>query len=138
MEAHEDAEQRIARLNQDVAQLQRAGQIEEGASLADEAFFTALRELPEGHFLRAQSARNRGIMQAMSGNPQEALKTFIVAVDFYAKAVEACRRRRQDREDAGDLEGAARIASEQASLAEALEQLKTNVFGDTTAPDDRR
>jgi hypothetical protein len=129
MGTHEDAVQRIARMNQEVSALQRAGRIEEGTSLADEAFFAALHELPEGHSLRAQSARNRGIMQWMSGNMEEAFKTLVVAIDFYGKAVETCRRRRQEREEAGDLEGAARIAEEQTSLAEALEQLRSNVFG---------
>src|SRR6516164_4403497 len=68
MSAKPLGEQRIAQMNIDVAAFQRAGKIQEGVALADEAFFAALEELPSGHFLRAQSARNRAIMQFMSGN----------------------------------------------------------------------
>jgi len=127
---HEQAVQHIMQLNQRVAGLQHAGKIEEGTALADQAFFAALESLPEGHALRAQAARNRGIMQSMSGNMDEAMKTFIVAIDCYAKSVEAAKRLREELEAAGDLQAAAAIAKEQALLTEAHRQLRTNVFGE--------
>jgi hypothetical protein len=130
MDTTQSVEQRVAKMNQDVAAYQRASKIEEGVALADEAFFTALRELPEGHFLRAQSARNRGIMQQMSGNVKEAVKTFVVALDFYKKTLQACALRRQELETDGQLEEALKLAKQQTDLARNIEQLQTILFGD--------
>lgn len=129
MEASEPIEQQIARMNQQVAAYQRAGNIKEGVALADEAFFTAVRELPEAHFLRAQSARNRGIMQQMSGNIAEAAKTFVVALDFYKKTLDACAQRRRELDSSGKLQEAMEAAKEQTTLARAIEQLQHVLFG---------
>lgn len=131
MNSHQtDAEQRISRLNHDVAAYQRAGKIEEGVELADEAFFAALKELPEGHLLRAQSARNRGIMQQMSGNIDEAFKTLFVAIDFYQKTLQACIERRQELENSGNFQGALAASNDQLQLARTIEQLQQVLFGD--------
>jgi tetratricopeptide (TPR) repeat protein len=133
----ESVEQRIAQMNQEVAAYQRANKIEEGVKLADEAFFTALRELPDGHFLRAQSARNRGIMQQMAGNNEEAVKTLVVALDFYQKTSQTYTARRQELEKSGHVEEALQVAREQTDIArniehlqEILEPVRKILFGD--------
>jgi hypothetical protein len=130
MSSNPSAEQRIADMNQEVAAYQRAGKIEEGVKLADEAFFSALKELPEGHFLRAQSARNRGIMQFMNGNNEEAIKTSLVALDFYGKTLQATTRRREELENSGKYLEALAEAKEEAKLARTIEQLQQTLFGD--------
>jgi tetratricopeptide (TPR) repeat protein len=122
-------EERISKMNRQVAEYQRAGLIEKGVELADEAFFAALEELPEGHFLRAQSARNRGIMYQMAGNQEEAFKTLFVAFDFYQKALEQCVVRRERLESDGDLRRAKEAAEEQVRLARDLEQLRQVLGG---------
>jgi hypothetical protein len=123
-------EQRIAQMNIDVAAFQRAGKIQEGVALADEAFFAALQELPDGHFLRAQSARNRAIMQFMSGDQEEAAKTLFVALNCYQKTLAACIERRQQLEASGKLKEAMQAAQEQTRLARAVEEIQHSLFGD--------
>ena len=125
----ETPEERIRRLNQEVAALQRAGKVAEGVKLADQAFFAAIEELPEGHFLRAQSARNRGIMYQMSGDNAEAYKTLLVALDWYGKSRELCIARLKQLESAGDLRGAKSAAQERLELTRSIEQLQALLFG---------
>jgi tetratricopeptide (TPR) repeat protein len=130
MDSKSSPDRRITELNKRVAALQREGRIKEGVALADEAFFTALEDLPEGHFLRAQSARNRGIMQFMAGNAEEALKTIVVAISFYEQTHEALRKRREELEGAGQIQEALSVAQEQATVVATLEQLRETVTGD--------
>jgi hypothetical protein len=129
MDDNQSVEQRIAKMNRDVAAFQRAGKIKEGVELADEAFFTALSELPDGNFIRCQSIRNRAIMQQMSGDMAEAAKTFLVALSCYKRTLKACARRREELEKSGKIPDALQAAKEQASLARTVEKLQHTLFG---------
>jgi hypothetical protein len=129
MENNESPEQRIGRWNMEVAAFQRAGNIKEGVELADKAFFAALLELPEGHFLRAQGARNRGIMQFMAGDEKEAVKTLVAASHLYQQTLKACIARQQELERAGDLRGAQKAAEQRLEMSRNIEELRKMLSG---------
>lgn len=117
-------EERVAALNQKVAEFQRSGQIAEGVQLADESFFLALEELPRGSFLLAQAARNRSCMQQMAGNPQEAIKSGVVAFDNLRLALEQTRKRRVDLEQSGQLREAKDAAAFEVRIARMADELR--------------
>ncbi|MBI1788645.1 MAG: CHAT domain-containing protein [Acidobacteria bacterium] len=115
-------EDQVRSLNQQVAALQRSGDIEQGYQLAEQTFRLAREKLPSGSYLLAQSARNLAIMNQMRGDEQETPKAFWLAFELYDVALKHARSGRIRLHESGRLREARDVAATELNAARALVQ----------------